>query len=157
MRAVAGTEWSSGNEPKSMKHSLYKGIPSKSSRLLLRQLKIALSESTIRPSDHWSNLLSQTVGCFPQSDLPTTLSARGDPLQRFTICNKNWQGRFTKCYNQTEQVNCGLAIIDKVSIFLLSFFPRKMENKSGNKLARLHYDEIFFDESMGTSFSFLSN
>ena len=88
IRAVAGIFWSSGNELKSIKHSFSIPLSTKASKLLWRQRSRSLSELKMDwPSDHVSSLLSHASAGWPHSDLPTTLRARGNPLQPFTICN----------------------------------------------------------------------
>ena len=89
IRAVAGIFWSSGNEPKSIKHSFsIISLSSRASKLLWRQLRSSSSELTMDwPSDNFVSVLLQiSTGC-PWSDLPTTSRASGNPLQRLTICS----------------------------------------------------------------------
>lgn len=90
IRTLEGITWSTGNELRSMKHSLSQGIPSKSSKLVFRQSRMSRFESTReRPSDHSCSLLFQIEGSIPDKDLAMTVSARGDPLQCVTICNES--------------------------------------------------------------------
>ena len=86
MRAAAKVLWSSGNEPKSVKHSLNLTLGSENSRLLRRHLSRSGLE-IMSSLDQFFILLRRTTALCPRNDAPITSRASGNPPQTFNICN----------------------------------------------------------------------
>ena len=89
MRAATGILWSSGNEPRSKKHSLMIAISlSETTKLLWRRRSNSVSKSRMEESlDHAISICFHISVLCPQSDPPATIIASGNPWQPSTICN----------------------------------------------------------------------
>lgn len=107
MREATGILWSSGNNARSMKHSLMMGLSCKTSKIFWNWVSNSVLESSIE----WSSDSSFNVFCHNSlgwwlSDVPITLMASGKPLQFLTtwisveantVSNQRFMAQELKC------------------------------------------------------------